>query len=97
MAPRRAISLLLASAALSASASFNAVPIDPRGELEFSEHSIEPRGDLHFPLHARQTNKDGSVPTYKSKDAGIEARVSDLLPRMTLEEKVSQLYVLASL
>ncbi|KAI0333361.1 glycoside hydrolase [Cubamyces sp. BRFM 1775] len=49
------------------------------------------RDDLHFPLHARGTNKDGSVPVYKNPHASIEARVNDLLPRMTLEEKVAQL------
>jgi beta-glucosidase len=55
---------------------------------------LEPRGDLHFPLHARGTNKDASLPTYKNPKADIEARVADLLPRMTIEEKVAQLYVL---
>jgi hypothetical protein len=54
---------------------------------------LEPRGDLHFPLHARGTNKDASLPTYKNPKADIEARVADLLPRMTIEEKVAQLYV----
>ncbi|KAH9887635.1 glycoside hydrolase superfamily [Cubamyces lactineus] len=49
------------------------------------------REDLHFPLHARGTNKDGSVPVYKNPHASIEDRVNDLLPRMTLEEKVAQL------
>ncbi|KXN88324.1 Periplasmic beta-glucosidase [Leucoagaricus sp. SymC.cos] len=49
------------------------------------------RDDLHFSLEARQANKDGSVPTYKNPKASIEARVNDLLPRMSLEEKVSQL------
>ncbi|KAF5364299.1 hypothetical protein D9756_001131 [Leucocoprinus leucothites] len=52
---------------------------------------FEVRDDLHFSLEARQANKDGSVPTYKNSKASIEARVNDLLPRMTLEEKVSQL------
>ncbi|KAG8845152.1 hypothetical protein FRB91_002028 [Serendipita sp. 411] len=33
----------------------------------------------------------GSVPTYKNPKASIEARIADLLPRMTLEEKVAQL------
>ena len=49
------------------------------------------RDDLHFPVHARATNKDGSQPVYKKPDASIEDRVNDLLPRMTLEEKVAQL------
>ncbi|KAI0352431.1 glycoside hydrolase [Trametes cingulata] len=53
--------------------------------------SIDVRDDLHFPLHARGTNKDGSRPLYKNPNADIEARVNDLLPRMTLEEKVAQL------
>jgi beta-glucosidase len=30
-------------------------------------------------------------PTYKNADAGVEARVEDLLARMTLEEKVAQM------
>ncbi|KAI0766208.1 glycoside hydrolase [Trametes elegans] len=49
------------------------------------------RDDLHFSLHARATNKDGSTPVYKDPQASVEDRVNDLLPRMTLEEKVSQL------
>ncbi|KAI3598503.1 glycoside hydrolase family 3 protein [Moniliophthora roreri] len=44
-----------------------------------------------FPLEARQTNTDGSLPTYKNPQAAIEDRVEDLLARMTLEEKVAQL------
>ncbi|KAK7033924.1 hypothetical protein VNI00_012548 [Paramarasmius palmivorus] len=44
-----------------------------------------------FPLEARQTNSDGSLPTYKNPEAAIEDRVEDLLERMTLEEKVAQL------
>lgn len=54
---------------------------------------LEPRGDLHFPLEARATNKDGSLPAYKNSKASIEDRVNDLLPRMTIEEKVSQMCV----
>ena len=49
------------------------------------------RGDLHFPLYARATNLDGSLPIYKNPNASIEDRVNDLLPRMTLQEKVAQL------
>ncbi|KAJ3552474.1 hypothetical protein NM688_g4133 [Phlebia brevispora] len=56
-----------------------------------SAWSLEVRGDLHFPLHARGTNTDGSLPIYKNPEADIEDRVNDLLPRMTLEEKVSQI------
>lgn len=48
---------------------------------------------LPFHLHSRATNKDGSTPLYKVATANIEDRVNDLLPRMTVEEKVSQLYV----
>lgn len=44
-----------------------------------------------FSLASRATNIDGSVPTYKNPEASIEDRVNDLLPRMTIEEKVSQL------
>lgn len=47
--------------------------------------------DLHFWLHARGQNKDRSTPLYKDPNASIEDRINDLLPRMTLEEKVSQL------
>lgn len=57
---------------------------------------LQPRGDLHFPLTARGTNKDGSLPIYKDAKASIEDRVNDLLPRMTVEEKVSQMYVIWS-
>ncbi|KAJ7342635.1 glycoside hydrolase superfamily [Mycena albidolilacea] len=46
---------------------------------------------LHFSLESRATNIDGSLPTYKDPTASIEARVADLLPRMTVEEKVSQI------
>ncbi|KAI0337167.1 glycoside hydrolase, partial [Trametopsis cervina] len=53
--------------------------------------SVGIREDLHFPLHARGTNKNGSLPKYKDPTAAIEDRISDLLPRMTLEEKVAQL------
>lgn len=48
---------------------------------------------LHFHLHARATNKNGTPPTYKDPNANIEDRVSDLLSRMTVEEKVAQMYV----
>ncbi|KAG7093367.1 hypothetical protein E1B28_007049 [Marasmius oreades] len=44
-----------------------------------------------FTLESRATNIDGSLPTYKNPEASIEDRIGDLLPRMTLEEKVSQL------
>src|ERR1700761_3771116 len=46
---------------------------------------------LHFSLESRATNIDGSLPTYKNAKASIEQRVADLLPRMTIEEKVSQM------
>lgn len=46
---------------------------------------------LHFSLESRATNTDGSLPIYKDPTASIEARVADLLPRMTIEEKVSQM------
>ena len=49
--------------------------------------------DLPFHLHARAVNKDGTTPVYKVADADIESRVKDLLPRMTVQEKVAQLYV----
>ncbi|TFK83331.1 glycoside hydrolase family 3 protein [Polyporus arcularius HHB13444] len=59
--------------------------------VEVPATRLDVREDLHFPLHARETNKDGSKPIYKNPDAAIEDRVDDLLPRMTLEEKVAQL------
>ena len=31
-------------------------------------------------------------PLYKDPNASIEARVADLLPRMTVQEKVAQMY-----
>ncbi|KAJ7983164.1 glycoside hydrolase superfamily [Mycena polygramma] len=46
---------------------------------------------LHFALESRATNIDGSLPIYKDPTASIDARVADLLPRMTIEEKVSQI------
>ncbi|KAF9461447.1 glycoside hydrolase superfamily [Collybia nuda] len=49
------------------------------------------RDGLHFDIESRAVNKDGSAPTYKNPKASIEARVNDLLPRMSLEEKVAQL------
>ncbi|KAF8996334.1 glycoside hydrolase [Cyathus striatus] len=42
-------------------------------------------------LESRATNKNGSVPTYKNPKASIEDRVNDLLPRMTVQEKVAQI------
>ncbi|KAJ3760101.1 glycoside hydrolase [Lentinula raphanica] len=49
---------------------------------------LEPR---LFSLVSRGTNMDGSLPVYKNPDASIEDRVADLLPRMTLQEKVAQI------
>ncbi|KAF9037100.1 glycoside hydrolase family 3 protein [Panaeolus papilionaceus] len=46
---------------------------------------------LHFSLEKRQDNLDGSKPVYKNPKASIEARVNDLLPRMSVAEKVSQI------
>ncbi|KZT13283.1 glycoside hydrolase family 3 protein [Laetiporus sulphureus 93-53] len=59
--------------------------------LVFSGFPLDVNEGLHFPLHARGTNLDGSLPTYKNASASIEDRVADLLPRMTLDEKVAQL------
>ncbi|KAG6890480.1 hypothetical protein C0992_001148 [Termitomyces sp. T32_za158] len=56
-----------------------------------AENTFGVRDNLHFSLESRNTNTDGSVPIYKDPNAPIEDRVNDLLPRMTLEEKVSQL------
>lgn len=39
----------------------------------------------------QQIGLEAQVPTYKNPNAGIEARVADLLARMTVEEKVGQL------
>ncbi|KAF8547215.1 family 3 glycoside hydrolase [Imleria badia] len=49
------------------------------------------RDDLHFSVEARGSNIDDSHPTYKNPRASIEDRVNDLLPRMTVQEKVAQL------
>ncbi|KAJ3778547.1 glycoside hydrolase superfamily [Lentinula raphanica] len=49
---------------------------------------LEPR---LFSLVSRGTNLDGSLPVYKNPNASIEDRVADLLPRMTLQEKVAQI------
>ncbi|EIW81674.1 glycoside hydrolase family 3 protein [Coniophora puteana RWD-64-598 SS2] len=59
------------------------------GANVFGDLSV--RDELHFPLYARATNNDGSTPTYKNANASIEDRINDLLPRMTVEEKVAQL------
>src|SRR4029453_5307729 len=45
-------------------------------------------------LHATatpQTPQPASPPTYKDPAASVEARVADLLGRMTIEEKIAQL------
>lgn len=52
------------------------------------------RDDLHFSVEARGSNLDSSLPIYKNPNASIEDRVNDLLPRMTVQEKVAQLRVL---
>ncbi|KAF9530879.1 glycoside hydrolase [Crepidotus variabilis] len=49
------------------------------------------RDDLHFSLASRATNLDASTPVYKNPKATIEDRVNDLLPRMTVAEKVAQI------
>ena len=59
----------------------------------FAKDLGETEKKSHFSLESRGTNVDGSVPLYKNPNADIEDRVNDLLPRMTLEEKVSQMYV----
>ena len=59
----------------------------------FAENTLGVRGNLHFSLEARGANTDGSLPIYKNAQATIEDRVNDLLPRMTIEEKVAQMYV----
>ncbi|CAA7268703.1 unnamed protein product [Cyclocybe aegerita] len=45
---------------------------------------------LHFSVDARGENIDGSQPIYKNADASVTDRVNDLLPRMTVAEKVAQ-------
>ncbi|TFK70501.1 glycoside hydrolase [Pluteus cervinus] len=60
--------------------------------FSFADDSLGgPKDGLHFNIEARAENIDGTRPVYKDAKASIEARVKDLLPRMTLEEKVSQL------
>ncbi|PFH45933.1 glycoside hydrolase family 3 protein [Amanita thiersii Skay4041] len=61
------------------------------GELGVDTLAKAKRGVMHFSLEARGENKDGSVPVYKNPSASIDARVQDLLPRMTVEEKVAQI------
>ncbi|KAI0051485.1 glycoside hydrolase family 3 protein [Auriscalpium vulgare] len=61
----------------------------PAAEELSESHGV--RSDLHFHLHARAANKDGSAPVYKNPKAAIEDRVNDLLPRMTVQEKVAQI------
>ncbi|KAF8166832.1 glycoside hydrolase [Pholiota molesta] len=57
----------------------------------FAHDTFGVRDDLHFSLESRAENIDGSLPIYKNPKASIEDRVNDLLPRMTVEEKVSQI------
>ena len=57
----------------------------------FAEDTLGVREGLHFSLESRSTNIDGSIPIYKNPKASIEDRVNDLLPRMTIQEKVSQM------
>lgn len=59
----------------------------------FAVNPLDVRDGLHFALESRATNIDGSLPIYKNPNAAIEDRVNDLLPRMTIDEKVSQMYV----
>ncbi len=59
--------------------------------LSVSPNNLGVRHDVHYLLHARGSNEDGTLPTYKNPKASIEDRVSDLLPRMTIEEKVAQM------
>ena len=42
-------------------------------------------------VNAQEVAKPGATPLYKNPKAKIEDRIADLLPRMTLEEKVAQL------
>src|SRR5512139_1874825 len=42
-------------------------------------------------VHATPPGQTPSPPTYKDPAAPVEARVADLLGRMTIEEKVAQL------
>ncbi|RDB30408.1 Periplasmic beta-glucosidase [Hypsizygus marmoreus] len=55
------------------------------------EDTFGVQGGIHFSVESRAANIDGSTPVYKNSKASIEARVTDLLPRMTLAEKVAQL------
>ncbi|KAJ7062795.1 hypothetical protein C8F01DRAFT_1281834 [Mycena amicta] len=66
---------------------------DDSGSLKIavSLRLLSLQSGLHFSLESRATNTDGSLPIYKNPQAAIEARVADLLPRMTVQEKVSQI------
>ncbi|KAG8966842.1 hypothetical protein FRC03_011256 [Tulasnella sp. 419] len=58
--------------------------------LAFSPAVVLASDDLQ-PRQANAAAKPSSTPLYKNPKASIEDRIKDLLPRMSLEEKVSQL------
>ncbi|KDR71141.1 hypothetical protein GALMADRAFT_808036 [Galerina marginata CBS 339.88] len=57
----------------------------------FAEDTFGVQEGLHFSVESRAANIDGSVPTYKNPKAAIDDRVNDLIPRMTVAEKVAQI------
>lgn len=61
------------------------------------DHLFGVRDGLHFSIEKRAENLDGTVPVYKNPSASVEDRLNDLLPRMTVEEKVAQMSVIFSL
>nr|GAT49999.1 glycoside hydrolase family 3 protein [Mycena chlorophos] len=63
----------------------------PKGLYGVKRRPFSEFDGLHFNLESRGTNIDGSVPVYKNPTASIEDPVADLLPRMTVQEKVAQI------
>ena len=49
---------------------------------------------LLLPFSTRTTNSQNATPDYKNQKLSVDARVADLLKRMTVEEKVAQLVCL---
>jgi hypothetical protein len=61
--------------------------------LALSKESVSPLHPRLKPIVSRAAGANGSTPLYKNPHASIEDRVNDLLPRMTIQEKVAQMYV----
>lgn len=55
--------------------------------------ATEERARALHPRLASDADIKKPTPLYKNPNASIEDRVNDLLPRMTVDEKVAQMYV----